>query len=443
MDWKKFFKYFILILGYSILALGFSFGIIILTGGLSPIGVLINIYLPIVAIFSFIIFPIIIIILLTLNKKKKKYWILTLIFGCLVITLYILPLGSIPYSVNQGESQFSEAFGSDYMDYIPLDLKNKFLDVPYGFWNVFHINQNSQCNISKSCGPYLKIPIYNDSFYFDYYCPRSGSGPFPTIINIHGGAFVAGGPGITNVPEVSQYLANQGYVVIDCSYGLGKFKKNIFINLLLGSVQFALGEGRLNKSYTILESTEQILANLTDFIVKNASELKIDTNNIFVLGRSAGAALAGMFYGYNSTQYPIYKNWFNSTLKLKGLILYYPPTNYTPLFYPENTNPALSDVFFGNESLTPDLLNSLSPINLVDQCAPPTLIFHGMNDGLVPHYESVRLKNRLDEVNATSILISFPFYGHMFDLDINNPAGQISLYYLERFLASIRYTSTS
>lgn len=442
MKIKKIFRYILFFISYAILATGISLGIIIITGGYSVFGILLNIYLPLVVVYFFIVFPVIIILLIRLHKKDKKYWVLPLILGGLAITFGLLPLVSIPYSTNEADIQFHDAFGVNYMDKIPLELKNKFTQFPFNFWKIFdylNVNPELNYNSTKNYGPYLTIPVYNDEFYFDYYCPKTGTGPFPTIINIHGGAFVAGGPGDTNVPYFSQYLANQGYAVLDIQYGLGQFKKIPFINLLLGGIQTTLGQEVLNKSYTILEATEQILGNLTDYIVEHADKLKIDTDNIYVMGRSAGAGLTGMFFGYNSTKYPIYKNWFNHSLNLKGLVLYYAPTNYTPIFYPDNNAPLLSDVFFGDSNISAGILQSVSCINLVDEFAPPTLIFHGMTDNLVPYYESQNLKNRLDLLNKTAIFIPFAFYGHCFDLISNNPAAQTSLFYLERFLACTRY----
>lgn len=442
MKIKKIFKYTLFFIGYAILALGVSFGIIIITGGYSVVGVLLNIYLPLIAVYFFIVFPVIIILLIRLHDRDKKYWVVPLILGGLVISFGLLPLVSIPYSTNEADTQFQEAYGSDYMDYIPDELKNKFSQFPFNFWELFdyfNLYPELYYNYTKDYGPYLTVPIFNDEFYFDYYCPKTGTGPFPTIINIHGGSFVAGGPGETNTPYVSQYLAHQGNVILDIQYGLGKFKDLPFINLILGGIQTALGQGVLNKSYTILEATHQILGNLTDYIVEQADSLKIDVDNIFVMGRSAGAGLAGMFYGYNSTKYPIYKSWFNQTLNLKGLILYYPPTNYTPIFYPNNNYPALAEAFFGSSNISTEILQSVSCINLVDEYSPPTLILHGTNDNIVPYYESQNLKNRLDLMNRTAILIPFPFYGHGYDLISNNPAAQTSLYYLERFLACTRY----
>ena len=436
MNFKKLFKYIILFFGYTILIFGFWSGYLVSTGGSTMIDGIINLFFPMLCCYSYLFFPIIMLVMIRLHKGKKKK-LVPLLLGIIVISLNMLPLTGTPYSIGQTEAQFINVFGSDYMDKIPDQLKSKFKDAPFDLWEMYNYDTNFECNFTDNYASYLTVPVYNDDFYFDYFCPTTG-GPFPTIINIHGGGYVMGGPGPGNMILVSRYLASQGYVVLDVEYGIGRFL-NPNIDNMLGKLQSLLGREVLNKSYTILEATEQILGNLTSYIVNHKTELKINTSCVYIMGRSAGAGLGGMFFGHNSTKYPKYRNWFNNSLDIKGIVLFYPPTNYTRMQDSEMAADEMAEIMFGTTELNASFVNSLSPANLVDENAPPTLIIHGINDQMVPYSQSEHLKQVLDSYTNTSILISHPFYGHAFDLNFNTPAAQISLYYLERFLAITRY----
>jgi acetyl esterase/lipase len=309
----------------------------------------------------------------------------------------------------------------------------------YNYYDEF------ECNFTKNCGPYLIDPIANDSFYFDYYCPKTGAGPFPTIINIHGGAWVLGNKGIENRPMASRYLAQQGYAVFDIQYGLGQFPEDVLVNDALELVQGFLGRDMLNRSYTVPEMIVQILGNFTDYLVAHAAEYKVNTNCVYVTGNSAGGHLAGMFLGYNNT---LYKDIFNQTLKLKGIILFYCPANITHL-YQTHSNDFITNfvdlsgymtkIFGGTPEANASLFQAISPVNLVDEWAPPCLILHGEQDKMVPYVEALQLKQALEDANRPVIFLSFPFQGHAFDYGFNSPGGQVSMYFFERFLAATQY----
>ena len=297
---------------------------------------------------------------------------------------------------------------------------------------------------SKGCNSNHKV---GDKFYFDYYSPPSGAGPFPTIINIHGGGWVVGNKGLENRPTASRYLAHLGYNVFDIQYGLGTFHEDPTINNALAWVQSLLGRDLTNKSYTMTEMAEMIIGNFTDYLVAHAVEYKVDVNKIYVTGNSAGAHLTGLFLGYNST----YQHLFNDSLTLKGLILFYCPANLTHMYNFHSNDPMgmlvgtdiswfFSKIAGGTPTQNASLFQDLSPVYLADQWAPPCLILHGQVDKMAPYQESVQLHNRLKtDLNRTSIFLTFPYQGHAFDYSFNSPGGQVSMYYIERFLAATQY----
>lgn len=445
MTLKSILRIFLLFCGYILLIGGIYSGLVIVTGGFTIVDTLWMCVLPILVIYSLFLYPVIMIAMVRLHRMRKgKLWILPIILGVIVLSFCILPFTGIPQTIKEGDTQFATTFGSNYMDSIPVALKSKFQASPFDFWRMYNNNDDFECNFTKDCGPYLTVPEYNDSFFFDYYCPPSGNGPFPTIINIHGGAWVIGNKGMENRPQASRYLAQQGYVVLDVQYGLGSFPEDPFVNELLGSVQSLLGRKMLNKSYTLSEMAVQILGNFTNYVAVHASKYKINTSCIYVTGNSAGAHLGGLFLGYNTT----YKYLFNDTLKLKGLILFYCPSNLTHLFQTHATDPLgnmidlksyMIKIFGGTPEDNATLFDMLSPASLVNKWSPPCLILQGEQDKLVPYVEGLQLKNQLNATGIRNIFLSFPFQGHAFDYDFNSPGGQISLYYIERFLAATQY----
>ena len=449
MTLKGIIRILILLFGYFLLVAGTYSGIVAITGGFTLIDTLLMCALPILAIYAFFLYPIIMVAMVRLHRMKPgKKWLVPIILGGLVLSFSILPFTGIAKTVTEGDSQFESTFGSNYMDQIPVGLTVKFRTTPFDLWAMFNNFEEFECNFTKDCGPYLTVPGYNDTFYFDYYCPKSGAGPFPTIINLHGGGWVVGNKGAPeNRPLASRYLAQQGYVVLDIQYGLGSFPEDPVVNELLDMVQAFCGRQMLNKSYTISEIAVQILGNFTDYLVGHAADYKVNTSCIYVTGNSAGAHLSGLFLGWNKTG-TIYKEIFNDTLSLKGLILFYCPANLTDLYLTHADDPLgqmvdlksyMDKIFGGTPQDNATLFDMLSPITLVNEWSPPCLILHGEQDKMVPFSEGLALKNQLATYGIPSIFLTFPFQGHAFDYSFNSPGGQVSLYYMERFLAATQY----
>ncbi len=444
MTIKQLLRLLLLFGGYLLLIFGLYTSYLIMTGGLALFGTLVMCIVPVLAIYSFFFYPIIVIVLVRLHKREGKVKWLPLVLGVVILSFQVLPFTGISSTIESGENQFLQEFGADYLDQIPESVKSTFKSKPFDLWKMFNNHETFECNITKDCGPYLTVDGYNDEFFFDYYCPTSGAGPFPTIINIHGGAWVIGNKGSENRPTESRYLASRGYAVFDIQYGLGRFPEDPLADWALGLVQSMLGRGMLNKSYSIPEIAVQILGNFTDYLVAHAAEYKVNTSCIYVTGGSAGAHLTGLFLGWNNT----YREVFNQTLKLKGLILYYCPANMTHLYYAHVNDPLnmlvdldahLAKVLGGTPDANASLFDAISPVELVDSSAPPCLILHGEKDNMVPYVEAVQLKEALDAAGATAVLISLPYHGHAFDFPFNSPGSQISMYFMERFLAATQY----
>lgn len=100
----------------------------------------------------------------------------------------------------------------------------------------------------------------------DYFYVPKKSGTYPVLFYIHGGGFVAGGKEYRNV--LSQWLALQGFFVVNADYGLCPeclFPKPI-----------------------------EHLVSALNWIADNKKEFKLNTSKLVVCGDSAGAYYASM-----------------------------------------------------------------------------------------------------------------------------------------------------
>ncbi|MBD3227647.1 MAG: alpha/beta hydrolase fold domain-containing protein [Candidatus Lokiarchaeota archaeon] len=430
-------KYLILIFGYFMLIIGLLLSLIILTGG-NLLLALFNMFLPELVGFFILLIGVILIVMIKLHDRKRhKYWLIPLFFGLIVIIFFSLPIFGTPYSVYNTEAQLKSEFGSNYMDGISADMRSNFRITPFSLWAAINGYQAPECNVSIDHDFYATRK--SDKYYFDLYTPLQGTGPYPAIIVLHGGGWVTGDK--SQLTLINKYLANQGYAIFDIQYGLSKISAmNLSIPFDISNLN--LGSSKYNESIRIPEMVENI-GNFTHFLVSNKEKYNIDINNTFVLGRSAGAHLAGLVgLGYNST----FNHLFNTSIKIRGVVLFYPPANMTHMFEFIGNDRLIKQTAGSHEAFFEYLLNATpssnktvyeiySPTHNIDSNSPPVLIIHGTHDKLVSYSMSVELQKEMHSFNRPCILVSFPFHGHGLDSIFTGKGGQISTYYLERFFA--------
>lgn len=225
----------------------------------------------------------------------------------------------------------------------------------------------------------------------------------PCILIIHGGSWSGGNS--QQLPDLNSVLAARGYAVASMNYRLAP-------------------EAR---SPAPLEDVKMALV----YISAHASKLHIDTNNIVLLGRSAGAQIA-MLAAYTLHN----KN-------IKGVIDFYGPADMiwgyskpaNPLVL--NSRKVMEDYLGGTYQQVPANYRLSSPIEFATVNSPPTLLLHGGNDALVAFEHSRRLNNKLHQLGVRHYLLALPWATHGFDYNLDGPGGQLSTYLVERFLASV------
>jgi acetyl esterase/lipase len=167
------------------------------------------------------------------------------------------------------------------------------------------------------------------------------------------------------------------------------------------------------------------------WIRAHAAEYDGDASRLVLVGRSAGAQLA-LVAAYES-----------APADIAGVISFYGPTDLAegwrvpPRPDPLNVRTVLETYLGGTPDQIPEAYREASPIAYVSAKVPPTLLLYGGRDHIVEARFGRSLNDRLRAAGATSFLLELPWSEHAFDVVPSGLGGQVSLYYVERFLAGI------
>lgn len=201
---------------------------------------------------------------------------------------------------------------------------------------------------------------------FDLYLPANRSSTSTkTLILVHGGGWTGGDKGdmnyVTNI--IKQYLP--GYAIANMNYRLAS----------AGNPAFPMQ----------IDDITSVINKL-----KNTSDYAISDNFGFI-GVSAGGHLSMLYsYAYNS----------NNNVKMVCSIV--GPTDFTDANY--LNNPFMVASF---ESVTgvsyasnPAYYQQLSPLHRATATSPPTILFYGNADPLIPTTQGVNMHARLDQLGV-------------------------------------------
>lgn len=230
--------------------------------------------------------------------------------------------------------------------------------------------------------------INGKSLQIDLYRPRVLAKPAPLLVFIHGGGWKGG--------ERSDYLvylvpfAKNGYVTATVSYRL-------------------LKDG-------LYPACIEDITDAVNWFFRNGERYGYDPDRIVLIGGSAGGHLS-LLAGYG---------WKNPSLiidsissagnahKIKAVVDFYGPADLTTEYA---RNHDLVTGFLGSRyEEAPEKFKDASPMHHLDKNDPPTLIFQGSSDNLVPANQSVRLKEKLDSLGIQAELYCLPLWPHTMDI---------------------------
>jgi acetyl esterase/lipase len=223
----------------------------------------------------------------------------------------------------------------------------------------------------------------------DLYLPEQGTN-LPLIVNIHGGAFRAGGKE-QGVPL--DYL-RQGYAVASINY-------------------------RLSQHATFPAQIEDCKAAVR-WLRAHAHEYRLDPHRFAAWGPSAGGHLAAMLGTTGDTkEFDVGADLAQSS-RVQAVVDYFGPTDFLKMDTHRSPNGMLHDpadspesqLIGGSIQENKDKVARANPITYVTPGDPPFFICHGDQDPLVPHDQSELLEAALKKAGVPVTFYTVKGAGH-------------------------------
>jgi acetyl esterase/lipase len=229
---------------------------------------------------------------------------------------------------------------------------------------------------------------------YDLRLPDTGEGPFPLVMYVHGGAFIAGNWQLSSNNNGLVSLArSRGYAVASIGY------------LLTSSSQKAFPE-----------LVEDVLAAIRH-LRANAAEYRLDPDRFAITGFSAGGWLTAIICAVSGTENHGYDVTSLGNIgvshKVQAAASSAALTDFMQLNAQQQTlggfwmmpnhyisGGSLSQLFGGGEVTTArygDALAKSNPLTYINPNTPPIYMLHGTNDNLVPWLQSEIMVNKINE----------------------------------------------
>ena len=333
------------------------------------------------------------------SVRTYPLWKGSVAIALLALGLSSLPLLQLPFVVRHTSANFQQTLGVN----VDADFRDRPLPVRH---HPFSLADALRGIPTSAVIHDPAIPFANPEgvrLTLDIYRPAHASGlasPNPTLVAIYGGAWQRGSS--ENNSEFNRYMASRGYTVVAMNY---RHAPQFRFPAQLDDVQAALA-----------------------WICDRAEQYDIDRDRLAVVGRSAGAQLA-MLLGYSPES------------KIRAVVNFYGPVNlangyrFPPTPDPIATRPTLEAFLGGTPDEFPDLYRQASPISYVRENLPPSLLIYGGRDLVVQAKYGRVLAEKLADTGNTAVWVEIPWADHVFDTVFNGVSSQLSLYYIERFLA--------
>ncbi|MES2697720.1 MAG: alpha/beta hydrolase [Verrucomicrobiota bacterium] len=218
------------------------------------------------------------------------------------------------------------------------------------------------------------VAVGHERQKLDLYLPAEGSGPFPVIVWIHGGAWFAGDR--KNCPPLREGFVARGYAVASLGYRLS--------------------------SHEIFPAQIEDCKAALRWLRAHAKEYRLDAAHIGVWGASAGGHLVSLLGTTDGVREFEVGAHLDQSSRVQAVVDYYGPTDFRQMdkHAPASARQKHDDP----ESPESRLIGSpiqdagsaapvrrANPITYLEKTDPPFLIVHGDADATVPHHQSVLL----------------------------------------------------
>ncbi|WP_305084492.1 alpha/beta hydrolase [uncultured Clostridium sp.] len=204
----------------------------------------------------------------------------------------------------------------------------------------------------------------NKEITLDIYKNKEINTPSPVIIYVFGNGWMYGDKVIPSAIEpIIDLLKNEGYAVISTSY-------------------------ELMNNEIILKDQISDVKDTIRWIYKNKDKYNFDTNNIGMIGPSAGAHLCMMAAFSDDDEFIGDYSLKSYSSKVKYIVDLFGPSKLSEI----NLSIAPKNI---TDNLTNDSIESLSkefsPIEYITSKLPDTLIIHSLKDDIIPYESSLKL----------------------------------------------------
>lgn len=237
--------------------------------------------------------------------------------------------------------------------------------------------------------------------------PKTGNGPFPSIVCIHGGGFRAGTR--EGYDSLCVALAEKGYVAVTITY-------------------------RLSPAYQFPAAVQDSKAAVR-WLRANAGKYHLDPTRIGAIGGSAGGHLA-LFLGVTAgvKQFEGEGN-LDQSSQVTCVVSHYGPSDFTQSYGKSVDAHEVLPLFFGG-NLTEKRKEHIagSPLNWVTPNAAPTLCIHGTEDKYVAYEQAGWMVDRLKAAAVDAELLTLSGAGHGFKGADAEKANQGTLDFFARYL---------
>ncbi|WP_233164289.1 alpha/beta hydrolase [Snuella sedimenti] len=212
---------------------------------------------------------------------------------------------------------------------------------------------------------------------FDLYLPANRSQNTKIIVLVHGGGWSAG--------DKSEMNAIKDLLRLDLP------------NLAIVNINYRLADDD-NAPYPMQIND---ITNIVEHLKINKDKYTI-SNKLGFIGISAGAHLALLWsYAFDT------KKQVSMVCSIVG------PTNFTDPAYLNNTNPNLQELLDSYGSDAPiTYLEEVSPYHQATNTAPPTILFYGGQDPLIPTTQGTALRDKLQSLGVAHGFTLYPEAGH-------------------------------
>lgn len=217
--------------------------------------------------------------------------------------------------------------------------------------------------------------------------PKSGEGPFPAVVCIHGGGFRAGTR--EGYDALCVKLAERGYVAVTVTY-------------------------RLAPAYQFPAAVHDCKAAVR-WLKARAETYQVDPRRIGAMGGSAGGHLA-LFLGVTAGV-PAFEGQghLNQTSDVNCVVSYFGPSDFTQSYGKSVDAHEVLPLFFGGNLEQKRREHIVgSPLYWVTPAAAPTLCIHGTKDTYVAHEQAVWMVDRLKSCAVEAQLVTLEGAGHGF-----------------------------